>query len=202
MNEYQNVPTDLNMGEPIFDIAPRQLQSLINRGAQPHLIDVRMPVEYRVGHAEGAVQLPLHELNPATYKRHLRKHRIFRNEPVFLICKSGSRARKAAQLLTQFGQQKIGIVAGGTEAWRESGLPLVRCGNAMSLKRQVQIAIGVLLITKVVFGFTVHELFFAAPALIGVGLIVAGITKWCGLARLLGMMPWNRTRTFSELEAV
>ena len=67
-----------------------------------------------------------------------------------------------------------------------------RCGSAMSLERQVQIIIGMLLVLKVFFGFTVHELFFAAIPIIGAGLIVAGITRWCGMARLIAMMPWNQ----------
>ncbi len=190
------------MNNPIFDIAPRQFQSMINQGNRPYLIDVRMPVEYRTEHAEGAVQLPLDDLNPETYESYLQDHKISREEPVFLICKSGSRAKKAAQLLRRFGHQKIGVVEGGTEAWRRAGLPIQRNGNFLPLERQIQIAIGVLLITKVAFGFTIHELFFVATAMIGVGLIVAGTTNWCGLARLLALMPWNRRQTFSELKAV
>jgi hypothetical protein len=27
---------------------------------------------------------------------------------------------------------------------------------------------------------------------IGTGLIVAGVTRWCGMARLIARMPWNR----------
>jgi hypothetical protein len=49
-----------------------------------------------------------------------------------------------------------------------------------------------LLILKVLFGFTIHELFFAATALVGAGLIVAGTTRWCGMERLIAMLPWNR----------
>lgn len=36
------------------------------------------------------------------------------------------------------------------------------------------------------------ELFFTATALIGAGLILAGTTRWCGMARLVALMPWNR----------
>jgi hypothetical protein len=67
-----------------------------------------------------------------------------------------------------------------------------RCGSAISLERQVQIVIGTLLVMKVVFGFTIHELFFAAIPLIGAGLIIAGLTRWCGMARVIAMMPWNK----------
>jgi hypothetical protein len=69
---------------------------------------------------------------------------------------------------------------------------MVRCGTAIALDRQVQIAVGSLLVLKVILGFTIHEIFFAAVPLIGVGLVVAGLTRWCGMADLLARMPWNR----------
>ncbi len=73
-----------------------------------------------------------------------------------------------------------------------------RCGKAIALERQVQIAIGLLLVLKVVLGFTLHELFFAATAVVGTGLIVAGITRWCGMARLVALMPWNKRVNCAE----
>jgi rhodanese-related sulfurtransferase len=65
-------------------------------------------------------------------------------------------------------------------------------GAALTLQRQAQIAVGLLIVLKVIFGYTLHELFFAAAALFGAGLVVAGVTRWCGMERLMGMMPWNR----------
>jgi hypothetical protein len=85
------------------------------------------------------------------------------------------------------------MLQGGTQAWERAGLPMRRCGAAISVQRQAQIAIGALILLKVLFGFTLHELFFVAAALLGAGLIVAGITRWCGMERLVGLMPWNRS---------
>lgn len=64
--------------------------------------------------------------------------------------------------------------------------------------RQVQIAVGLLLLAKVLLGFTLHEFFFAAAAVIGAGLLVAGITNWCGMAQLLARMPWNRPKPCTQ----
>ena len=75
----------------------------------------------------------------------------------------------------------------------QAGLPLQRYGSAISLDRQVQIAIGSLLILKVVLGYGVHELFFAAAAFIGAGLIFAGVSRWCGMSELIARLPWNRS---------
>jgi hypothetical protein len=41
-----------------------------------------------------------------------------------------------------------------------------------------------LLALKVLFGFTIHEVFFVAIAFVAVGLLVAGVTNWCGLSTL------------------
>jgi len=68
----------------------------------------------------------------------------------------------------------------------------------LSLERQVQIAIGSLLVLKVFLGFSVHELFFALTAMIGIGLIVAGTTRWCGMARLIAHLPWNRNTNCTQ----
>lgn len=43
-----------------------------------------------------------------------------------------------------------------------------------------------------------HEHVFVAAALIGAGLVVAGLTRWWGMARLLTLMPWNRAAPASH----
>lgn len=66
--------------------------------------------------------------------------------------------------------------------------------NLISLERQVRIGAGTMAILGVVLGFFVHRLFYALGLVVGVGLIVAGLTEVCGLALLLAKMPWNRHR--------
>lgn len=173
-------------------MSPRALSDIIARGETAHLIDVRTPAEYRAGHAVGAISIPLDQLYPDQLTERLGDVDAGRTHPLFLTCQSGLRAEQAAQRLSQAGFDKVYLVDGGTDAWAKSGLPMQRCGSAISLERQVQIAIGTLLVLKVAFGFTIHELFFAAIPLIGAGLIIAGLTRWCGLARLIAMMPWNK----------
>jgi hypothetical protein len=62
----------------------------------------------------------------------------------------------------------------------------------------VQIAIGSLMVLKVFLGFSVHQLFFALTAIIGIGLIVAGTARWCGMARLISRLPWNRNTNCTQ----
>ena len=41
-------------------------------------------------------------------------------------------------------------------------------------------------------GVAVHPAFWGLSAFVGAGLFVAGATGFCGMARLLTVMPWNR----------
>jgi len=182
------------MSTGVASISPQRLHTLQRQGQTVDLIDVRTPAEYRAGHAALAKLVPLEELNPERIEAALVNPGTGRKKPIYLTCHSGFRAMQAANLLMNAGYQNLVLVDGGTQAWEQAGLPMQRCGNTISLERQVQIAIGALLVLKVFFGFTIHELFFAATALIGAGLILAGTTRWCGMARLIARMPWNRNR--------
>jgi rhodanese-related sulfurtransferase len=180
------------MSTRFFNISPQQLYRLQSQGQRVDLIDVRTPAEYQAGHATGAKLLPLDQLTPEHLAAELNNPATGRDQPLYLTCRSGFRAQQAAERLVAAGYHNLRLLEGGTEAWEKAGLPMQRCGKAISLERQVQITIGMLLILKVLFGFTIHELFFAATALVGAGLIVAGTTRWCGMARLIAMLPWNR----------
>jgi len=38
----------------------------------------------------------------------------------------------------------------------------------------------------------VSPLFVGLTAFVGLGLVFAGLSGWCGMARLLAVLPWNR----------
>jgi rhodanese-related sulfurtransferase len=79
----------------------------------PTLIDVREADEYVEAHVPGAIHLPLSELGD-------RLHEVPAGEPVLLICKSGARSMRAAEVLAQRGHD-VTNVAGGTSGWVASG---------------------------------------------------------------------------------
>ncbi len=90
---------------------------LINR-EKGVLIDVAEPDEYAAGHAGGARNIPLgqlegHKLLPAN-----------KALPLLLMCPSGARSGRAAATLRKAGYEKAVVVAGGTAAWREASLPI------------------------------------------------------------------------------
>ena len=189
------------MTNNVRSISPEQLHTIWQEGEKINLIDVRTSAEYSAGHIAGAKLFPLDELSSKTLAADKQYAGAGHEQPLYLTCQAGLRAKQAAERLMDAGYHNLRLIEGGTEAWQKAGLPIKRCGSAISLERQVQITIGILLVLKVLFGFTVHELFFAAIPVIGAGLIVAGMTNWCGLARLIALLPWNQNRNCSEQAA-
>ena len=140
-------------------VTPGQLHAEQLAGKSPALVDVRTTAEVRAGHIPGAQLIPVDELSPVTIDYRLGRSGLGRDETLYITCHAGPRAARAAEHLRQSGLTNIALIEGGTQRWEQAGLPLRRCGSAISLERQVQIAIGSLLILKVVLGYGVHELF-------------------------------------------
>jgi prolipoprotein diacylglyceryltransferase len=79
------------------------------------------------------------------------------------------------------------------DAWRKAGLPVVTDRRApIELQRQVQIGAGGMAFFGTLLGLTVTPWFFGVPLFVGGGLMVAGLTGFCGMAQLLMRAPWNR----------
>ena len=85
------------------------------------------------------------------------------------------------------------ILEGGIDSWQKQGLAVEVAPNApLELQRQVQIAVGIMVILGVVLGTWVNPAWYILSAFVGSGLLMAGVTGFCGLARLLMLAPWNR----------
>lgn len=177
------------MNKPHDTITPKELNELIQKG-EVALLDVRTPAEHAGKHVPGARLMPLDELSAES----LRAAGGFAVEkPVYLLCQSGNRAKRAAEKLTAQGYARCVVVTGGTAAWEAAGLPLNRGeSGVISLERQVRIAAGALALTGALLAHFVHPGFVALSGFVGAGLIFAGITDWCGMGMLLAKMPWNR----------
>jgi rhodanese-related sulfurtransferase len=170
-------------------ITPRALAELCARGKKIELIDVRTPAEYRELHVAQARNVPLDQLDQRTMAQ---ARDAARQEPLYVICRSGGRARQACEKFFSSGDANVVNVEGGTLAWADCGLPVVRGQKAVSLERQVRIAAGSLVLLGATLGWFVHPAFVALSALVGAGLVFAGITDTCAMGLLLARMPWNR----------
>jgi rhodanese-related sulfurtransferase len=158
------------------------------RGAE--VIDVRTPAEFAEVHAEGARLVPLDQVDP---KAIMAARNGAAAEPLYVICKHGGRAAKACERFEAAGFGNVFSIEGGTAAWEQAGLPVVRgTSRVISLERQVRIGAGALVLMGVVLGWLVHSVFYGLAAFVGAGLVFAGVTDWCGMGMVLARMPWNR----------
>lgn len=173
----------------VASISPKELHQKQLAGESLELIDVRTPIEYRSLHATDARNIPLDQLSPSEMKT---SHNGASQKPLYVICKSGSRGSKAAQMFFDAGHEDVVNVEGGTDAWAAAGLPVERGQQAMSLERQVRIAAGTLVLIGALLGLFVHPYFTGLSAFVGAGLIFAGVTDTCAMGMMIAKMPWNK----------
>jgi rhodanese-related sulfurtransferase len=82
---------------------------------------------------------------------------------------------------------------GGIDAGKKAGLPVtLDRTQPIEIMRQIQIAASSLVLIGVMLGFLVTPAFYALSGFVGAGLLFAGSTGFCGMARLLAVMPWNQ----------
>jgi len=173
----------------VATISPQRLLEIVQRGTQIELIDVRAPAEFREAHVEFARNIPLDQLDPRSLMRE--KH-ASPSQPVYIVCRSGNRARQACEKFVKCGFSNAINVGGGTLGCERAGFPLVRGKRIISLERQVRIVAGTLVIAGALLGWILHPAFVGLSAFIGAGLIFSGITDTCGMGMFLARMPWNR----------
>jgi len=163
----------------VFHISPQEARRLIAAGAV--LVDIREPDEHAREHIPGAINRPLARLDdlPAG--------------PLIFHCRSGMRTEANAGVLAAAANGDCHILAGGLDAWRDAALPTrTDRRQPLEIMRQVQLAAGGLVLLGAALGFFVSPVFFGLDAFVGAGLMMAGATGWCGMAKVLRAMPWNR----------
>jgi rhodanese-related sulfurtransferase len=147
---------------------------------------VGTPSEFSSRRAVGARSIPLDTIEAYASS-------LPRESPLLLLCERGGRAVVAASKLHVLGIAKLRVIKGGTEVWIAKGLPVEGTDRKMiGTERQVRIGAGSLILLGVTLGSLVNPAFFTLSGFVGVGLVFAGITDWCGVAPLLAKAPWNR----------
>ncbi len=178
----------------ISEITAEALLAKIQSGESLKILDVRTGLECRTESLDYPyIHVPLHQLDAEQFIKEQGNA-----QPIYILCRSGGRARKAAESLTAAGLMRAVIVTGGMAACKTCGTP-VSTTKILSLERQVRIAAGMLVLSGVLFGHFVHPGFYILSGTVGGGLIFAGITDKCGLALLLARAPWNIDRMQDEI---
>lgn len=173
---------------PITNIGIKKLKQWLadNKAV---VVDVREPGEYKSGHIKGAFNKPLStvDVEEVNMPQHNHKNLV-------LHCLSGKRSMMAAEkLLAEDPEIEVFNLEGGITAWQNAGEPTVSSGiKILPLDRQMQLTAGALVFVGTLLGWLVATGWLILPAFVGAGLMVAGITGWCGMMKLLAKMPWNK----------
>jgi rhodanese-related sulfurtransferase len=178
-------------------LAASDLQDELGRNQRIRLLDVRTPGEYEGGHIAGSYNVPLNTLG-----EHAGELTTV-SDPVVLVCRGGNRARQAEEVLRDSGMARLHVLEGGIAAWQEAGYDLRRTGRERwALDRQVRLVAGLVVLTGALLSVSVSPWFLLLAGFMGAGLTFSAVADWCGLALLLGRLPYNRGASCDVSEMV
>ncbi|MDA2803610.1 rhodanese-like domain-containing protein [Nocardiopsis suaedae] len=163
-----------------------EARALKTNDPRARLIDVRTPGEFASLHIPGSYNVPLNLL-----REHRADLAADHSDPVVLVCRSGMRAEEARKLVDAAGLTGISVLQGGVTAWQAAGAPVEKGRGTWSMERQVRFTAGAIVLASVLAGLAFPPLTWIA-AFIGAGLVFAAVTDTCAMARVLGLLPWNR----------
>ncbi len=169
-------------------IPAAEFKELRGKNGARHVIDVRTGAEYTACHVQGAKHYPLQDLAPGEVLQGVGGN----DEPIYVLCKAGGRAQKAAEVLAPTTTRDIVVVEGGTDACVACGVAVNdTTATVISLERQVRITAGGLVVLGVLLGWFIAPAFYLLSGFVGAGLTFAGMTNTCAMGMLLARMPWN-----------
>lgn len=156
------------------------------------IVDIRSREDWEREHISGSLSVPVNE-NDVSLPPDFRPDE---NSVVVLHCQSGMRTERCAPALASlFAPARTIVMQGGLNAWKKAGYPTqVNRSIPLPLMRQVQIVAGSLALAGTFGGAFVSPYLYILPGFVGAGLLFAGLSGWCGMAKLLVRMPWNRRR--------
>ena len=103
---------------PVREVGTLDATRLMNN-ENAVLLDVREAKEAAAGRLPNAIQIPLSELR--TRMNELAKSA---KRPVIVYCDRGARSRGAVSVLGKGGFERIYVLRGVFQAWKDSGLPV------------------------------------------------------------------------------
>ena len=82
-------------------------------------LDVREDKELEGGIISGSIHVPVSEINSR-----LTEFSKYKDKPVLVYCRSGSRSAHACNILSKNGFEDVSNLVGGVIAWESANLPL------------------------------------------------------------------------------
>ncbi len=117
MEEASDGPGEVSIIGEIKPISPEEVYEIIKNGEDYLILDVRSKEEYDPGHLEGAMLLPVSELED-------RLDELPVDKPIIVYCKSGGRSRAAANILVENGFTQV-YDMGGINDWTAREYPVI-----------------------------------------------------------------------------
>lgn len=171
---------------PIKNIDSATLKKWLS-GGEAVVIDVREPAEHAAENIAGSKLVPLGTVCKSAIP-------CCEGKKLVLHCGSGKRSASACEkLLKEDPNIEVYNLEGGISAWSSAGNACVKSGKSfLPLDRQVQLIIGLILITASLLGSIFSPAWFLLTGFVGIGLTIAGLTGFCGMAMIIAKMPWNQ----------
>jgi rhodanese-related sulfurtransferase len=161
---------------------------VINQTKNKIIIDIREGKEYDELHIPNAIHIVQEDL----MENYLEFDKTFQGKKIFLHCKTGIRSGKLVKILkAKYSNANINDIKGGIYAWKNAELKTVSKDNRIGIMRQIQIVTGFLIILSSLLVYFKNKKFIFISFFVVSGLLSAGITGFCGMAKLLMLMPWN-----------
>jgi rhodanese-related sulfurtransferase len=101
------------------DLTVEEAKSLIESNSSVVIVDVRTREEYDSGHIEGAVLIPVSELED-------RLNELSKEDELLIYCRTGNRSTNSVNILKANGYTKIFHLKDGITAWIQAGYPTVK----------------------------------------------------------------------------
>ncbi|MEM1354708.1 MAG: rhodanese-like domain-containing protein [Planctomycetota bacterium] len=95
-----------------WEISPRRVRAMLDRGADLLLLDCRLPKEHAVARIDGAMLIPMQEL--AGRMDELVK---YADHKVVVFCHAGVRSMRVTGFLREQGFGEVSSMAGGIDLW-------------------------------------------------------------------------------------
>lgn len=88
------------------------------------VLDVRLEKEFKTGHIENAVNIPVGAL-----EARIKELDKYKGKAILVQCQTGNRSLRGAQILKKHGFDDVHNLSGGIMAWINANMPVTKGGK-------------------------------------------------------------------------
>ncbi len=166
-------------------ISPQDFIAQLKNNPLP-ILDVREVDEYSRESIPKSLNHPLSRLKSGDFSG------LDPQQAYYVICARGMRSLAAIDLLKTKGFQNLVNISGGMSAYKSAKGETICNKSVLPIMRQVQIVAGSLVLTGLILSHYIGAQWIYLSGFVACGLIFAGVSGLCPMAKLLEMLPWNQ----------